>query len=161
MGGVGRDKLGEEYGLDSVCRGRQEQEVEEEVEDVDVDGRPECSGVVGSALVCITEDDICRGRSDTQAQICTGEPPGREPSWGGRTWVCRARQGRERPGKMEVVEVAHGMEVEVEVGRNRLEVVEVEVEVDNGEVDGKVDDGRRTAPRCICSSVCAQIRGNL
>ena len=62
--------------------------------------------------------------------------------------------------------MAHGMQLEVEVGHNRLEVVEevevVEVEVvDSDEVDGKVDDGRRIARRCICSSECAQKRGNL
>ena len=84
---VGHDRLEEECGQGSVCRGRLEEEeeedvrgrLEEEVED-DVRGRLECSGEVDSALVCITEDDICRGRSGTQAQICTVEPRGRETS---------------------------------------------------------------------------------
>ena len=61
-----------------------------------------------------------------------------------------------------VVEVARGMLV----AHNMLEVVEVVeevevVEVDSDVVDGKVGDGRRIAPRRICSWACAQKRGNL
>ena len=79
MGGGAHGRLEEEPGLDNVCRGKPEEGEEEEEED-DVDDIPECSGVAGSALVCMTEGCICRGRSGTGAQTCRGDPPGREPS---------------------------------------------------------------------------------